>query len=358
MTLFFTILTATLLAWLGSTFVGPARLAAWARDRFVPADYGLVPREQLDPRRAGPAMPVYRLKEMQAIADAAWEGDWRAAAAYVEAAGQDWDERWSRLEFLQQLAEDGDAWLDDWRRAQPESCAAATLHAQMLLHRAWEIRGTEYAHKVPAERMRRFRELLPASMRAAQEAAQLAPHDPGPWVVMVTAARGLQYSPEHFRPLWEGLVARAPHHYAGHWQALQYWCAKWYGSNKLMLEFAERAVRYAPAGSPLAGIYLHALNELTERSGVSAPRMSRRTKALLEDVARSLHQVPDDDERLPRLRHFLAYYLGKAGRYDAALEQFRLIGPWCGAEPWTKKGDPVGAFDLARGIAAKKAKAG
>ncbi|WP_225660226.1 hypothetical protein [Streptomyces sichuanensis] len=349
-------MTAALFAWLGWTFVAPARLAAWARDHFVPAEYGLVPREQLDPRRAGPPMPAYRHKEKQAIADASWEGDWRPAAAYVEAAGQDWDERWSRLEFLQQVADDGDAWLDDWRRAQPESCAAATLHAQMLLHHAWRIRGTEYADKVPAERMRLFRELLPDSMRAARAATLLAPHDPSPWVVMVTAARGLRYQPQHFRPLWQELVARAPHHYAGHWQALQYWCAKWYGSNKLMLEFAEQAVRHAPAGSPLAGIYLHALDELAERSGTSALRTSRRTKRLLEDVARSLHQVPGDDERLPRLRHLLAYYLGKAGRYDGALEQFRLIGPWCGAEPWAEKGDPVSAFDLARGIAAKKAK--
>ncbi|MFI9123114.1 hypothetical protein ACIGW0_27605 [Streptomyces bikiniensis] len=54
--------------------------------------------------------------------------------------------------------------------------------------------------------------------------------------------------------------ARAPHHYEGHWQALQYWCAKWYGSDRLMMRFAGRAVRKAPQGSPLTGMYLHALD--------------------------------------------------------------------------------------------------
>ncbi|MFI9587524.1 hypothetical protein ACIHCQ_38235 [Streptomyces sp. NPDC052236] len=147
-----------------------------------------------------------------------------------------------------------------------------------------------------------------------------------------------------------------PNHYAGHMQALQYWCAKWYGSDKLMLQFAERAVRHTPVGSPLAGIHVHALYELTERSGASAVPASGTAKKLLEDVARSLSTVPDDDERLPRLRHLLAYYLVKAGQYDAALEQFRLLGPWCGAAPWTEEDDPVAAFDLARGTAAKKAK--
>ncbi|MFD9800045.1 hypothetical protein ACFWW7_14675, partial [Streptomyces sp. NPDC059071] len=47
----------------------------WVRDSFVPAAYGLVPREVLDAGRAGPAQPLHRLKEMQAVADSAWSGD-------------------------------------------------------------------------------------------------------------------------------------------------------------------------------------------------------------------------------------------------------------------------------------------
>ncbi|WP_344459566.1 hypothetical protein [Kitasatospora kazusensis] len=332
-----------------------ARLARRRRLRFDPAAYGLPPLEQLDARRAGPPPPVYRSKEIQAIAHAAWEGDWRPAAAYVEAAGRDWDERWSRMELLQQVMEQDDSWLDAWLLVQPDSCEAATLHAQRLLHQAWAIRGSEYANKVPADRMAAFRRLVPASIDAAKQAAELGPQDPGPWVVMVTAARGAQYSHEQFRPLWEGLVARAPHHYTGHWQAMQYWCAKWFGSNRLMLEFAERTVGRAPAGSPLAGIYVHALYELVKRSGSAALPSSAAAKDLLVQAARSLDQVPEGDERLPRLRHLLAHYLNKAGRYEAALEQFRLLGPWCGAEPWTKEVDPVAAFDFARGTAATKA---
>ena len=327
----------------------------WARTRFDPAAYGLVPRAELSPLLAGPPLPAYRLKEIQAIADAAWEGDWRPVAAYVEAAGQDWDERWSRLALLQEIASRGDAWLADWLREQPDDCDAATLHAGLLVHRAWEIRGREYAHRVPAERMARFRALLPAAIEAARAAALLDPRNPGPWVVMITAARGARYTRDQFHPLWEGLAARAPHHYEGHWQALQFWCAKWAGSDRLMLDFAERAVRRTPEGSPLAAMHLHALYELETRHGASALPSSPGAKSLLEEVARSLRHVPATDERLPRLRHLLAYHLGYAGLHDAALEEFRLIGPWCGAEPWTKESDAVAAFDLARGVAARKA---
>jgi hypothetical protein len=329
-----------------------AVLTRWVRPRFDPAAHGLPPREQLDPHRAGPPPSAHRAEEVRAVAHGARDGDWRPAAAFVEAAGRDWDERWHRQELLRLTADRNGTWLDAWLRARPDDGVAATVRAQLLLHRAWAIRGDELADRVPAGRMARFMVQLGTALEAAREAAALAPEDPGPWVVMVTAARGLRYDHDEFRPLWEELSARAPHHYEGHCQALQYWCAKWAGTNGLMTEFAERAVHGAPAGSPLAGVYLHALRELALRPGSSARPSSRAAGDLLETVARSLDLVPDDDRVVPGLRHLLAHYLVEARRYDAALEQFRRLGPWCGAQPWTDGRDPVAAFDLARGVAA------
>lgn len=353
MTIFLAVGLGVLLCTLYKQFITPRRRARWVMENFVAADYGLVPREDLDPRRPGPPPAPYRLKEMQAVADAAWEGQWQVAEAYVEAAGKDWDERWSRTEFLEQVAGEDDTWLNAWRAARPGNCDAATVHAGLLVHRAWEIRGSEYADKVPRDRMNRFRAMLPAAIREAQHAALLDPENPGPWVVMITAARGAQYAHEQFRPLWDGLVSRAPYHYSGHWQGLQYWCAKWFGSNKLMMAFAEQAVRKAPPGSPLAGMHVHALYELVKRSGPSALPTTRAAKARLEEVAASLAEVAPENKHLPALRHLLAHYMLRSKMYAAALEQFRLIGPWCGADPWRKDGNPVVAFEIARGTAAK-----
>ncbi|MFJ3906508.1 hypothetical protein [Streptomyces sp. NPDC090025] len=326
----------------------------WVRDSFVPSAYGLVPFEALDTGRAGPPPSPQRVGEMQAVADAAWAGDWRRAAAYVAAAGEDWDERWSRTELLQQIANQDDSWLTAWRAAEPANGDAGTLYAALLVHRAWEIRGSEYAHKVPAERMRQFKEMLPAGMAAASKAAEADPANPGPWVVMITTARALSYTHGQFENLWAGLTARAPHHYDGHWQALQYWCGKWHGSDRAMLEFAERAVNAAPVGSPLAGMYLHALTELDSRGGTGAAK-ARKSVPVLTEVARSLARVDDAHTALPRLRHLLAHYLLEAGLKDLALEQFRRIGPWCGAHPWDDADDPAVAFNRARGRAAKDA---
>ncbi|MFB7615522.1 hypothetical protein [Kitasatospora sp. NPDC056181] len=329
----------------------------WARTSFDPTAYGLAPRAQLDPERAGPPMSAELRREAQAIADAAWDGDWRPAAAYVAGAGRSWDERWSRLELLTEIADSGDAWLTAWRIADPNCCDAATLEAKLLVRRAWAIRGSGFAHEVPPENMARFRELLPAAIEAARRAALLSSEDPGPWVVMVTAARGAQYTPEQFAPLWAGLAERAPHHYEGHWQGMQYWCAKWYGSDREMLAFAERAMDAAPAGSPLPGIYLHAVHELAKRNAAGKLLASAQAKRRLRAVAAALATVPPDDPHLPALRHLLASFFYTSGLYAPALEQFRLLGPWCGAAPWTAAEDPAAEFDLARGVSVKRARA-
>ncbi|MFE4263665.1 hypothetical protein [Streptomyces sp. NPDC056883] len=344
-----------LLVLLRSTIPGGAD--RWIEKHFVASAYGLPPREALDHRRPGPPPAPHRAQERQDVADAAWQGDWKTAQRYVRAAGDDWDARWDRLALLQHVAREDSAWLDVWRTAEPADCDAATLHASLMVHRAWEIRGSAFAHEVPDADMKRFRAMLPAAIEEAREAALLDPANPGPWVVMVTAARGAQYGHEQFEPLWKGLVARAPHHYEGHWQALQYWCAKWFGSNRRMMRFARQTVRKAPAGSPLAGIYLHALSELADRSSAASLPVTPMTRSLLKRTAASFDQVAPDDERLPVLRHLLAHYMLQAMMYGPALEQFRRIGPWCGAEPWRKAGNPVMAFETARGRAVKLSRA-
>ena len=327
---------------------GPVRSAPVSFDA---AAYGLVPRESLDPRRMGAPLPESDRRRSQAVADAAWGGDWRAAATYAAAPGTDWDERWSRFEVLREVAREDDGWLKTWREADPDNCDAAALEADLMVHRAWAIRGSGFANEVPAENMARFRALLPAAIEAAHRAALLDQANPAPWVVMVTAARGARYQPDRFQPLWDGLVARAPHHYEGHWQGMQYWCAKWYGTNGKMMDFAEKAMDGAPPHSLLAGIYLHALSELEGRN--AGLPTGRTATARLTAAAQALSEARPDDTRIPGLRHLLAYYMGRAGMHGEALEQFRLIGRWCGAQVWAKQGDPVEAFHAARAEAVR-----
>ncbi|MFH8381293.1 hypothetical protein ACH4E7_10145 [Kitasatospora sp. NPDC018058] len=104
----------------------------WAQSEFDAPAYGLAPRDRLDPRHAGPPPPPHRRQESQAIAEAASAGNWKPAAAYVEAAGQDWDERWSRLELLDSIASRDESWLKAWRAADPGNCDAAALETSRM----------------------------------------------------------------------------------------------------------------------------------------------------------------------------------------------------------------------------------
>ncbi|MEU5915251.1 hypothetical protein [Streptomyces sp. NPDC047141] len=357
MTLFLGAVLVMLLGMLYRALFSPSSATTWVAGNFVAAHHGLPPRETLDSRRAGPPTAAHLREERQAVVDAARAGEWKTAARYVAEAGEDWDERWTRLALLQQVAEEDDAWLEAWSTAAPDDCDAATLRASLMVHRAWAIRGDGYAHEILTSDMERFKAMLAAAIEEARKAALLDPANPGPWVVMVTAARGAQYRRAAFRPLWSGLVARAPYHYEGHWQGLQYWCAKWFGSDRRMLRFARQAVRKAPAGSPLAGIYLHALDELAAQSAADSGTVTPLTRSMLKRIAVSFDQVAPDDERLPVLRHLLAHHMLRSMLYAGALEQFRRIGPWCGAPPWRKNGNAVVAFENARGTAARLSRA-
>ncbi|MEU5389003.1 hypothetical protein ABZ391_34870, partial [Kitasatospora cineracea] len=65
---------------------------------FDAAAYGLVPREALDPRRPGPPAPERDRRRSQAVADAAWQGDWRPAATQGAPARAHLGETWSPIE--------------------------------------------------------------------------------------------------------------------------------------------------------------------------------------------------------------------------------------------------------------------
>ncbi|GAA3374801.1 hypothetical protein GCM10020367_40110 [Streptomyces sannanensis] len=317
------------------------------------AAYGLVPRAELDATRAGP-VPAADEALGRAVA-AAWRGEWEPAADLLAVSGEQ-EQRWDRLQELAHTAVDDERWLRTWRAVRPQDADAVAVQAQALLYRAWRARGSEYANRTSDEQAAAFHELLGAARYTAEEAARMAPRDPAPWITLVTAARGLNLSREEFQWMWGELIARAPYHYEAHWQALQFWCQKWHGSHKLMFGFADEAVEKAPAGSPLAAMYVYALYEMWLQSGDQAAYRAAGVKPRLRKVLASLEQVPAADPRLPRIRHLLAAALVKSGLNDAALEQFRLIGGWCGAAPWTDAKDPAAEFDRWRGMAALSAR--
>lgn len=185
-------------------------------------------------------------------------------------------------------------------------------------------------------------------------AAALNPDDPTPYVAEIWLTLGLGYPNARMDDLWTEITARAPHHYEAHFSALQYWCAKWRGSERLATEFAERAAAAAPAGSLLTALPLIAHFEHDDSDDTAAdntPEMVARVEAALRDAAVADPAHP----RLPEVRHLLAYYLHLQGRDAAAVEHFRLFDGHVDALPWRYRNNKAEYFCQVRDIGVREA---
>lgn len=304
------------------------RSAETVRRSYV-AELGLVPDEQVSTQEVvEPAVADAR--------NAAASGDWQPAAALLDSAGQDWD---LRAHYVTKLAhaEIDDSWLKAWQGARPEDANAAVVHAESLVSLAWEVRSSLRAQHVSADQFASFHRILADAERAARAAAALLPDDPTPWMTMVTIACGLSYDHERLTAIWSELVARAPHHRAGHDRALQYWCEKWCGSHELMFSFAKQAAASAPSLTPLPLIagFEYWVQESTDMW--ETPEMQSAADVVLRDW---LNAEGANSPTMATDRSLVATVFTFGRRGAEAVEQFRILGTRGDSLLWGYFGDP------------------
>ncbi|MFD3539572.1 hypothetical protein ACFWUQ_08730 [Streptomyces sp. NPDC058662] len=294
---------------------------------------GFVPEADLDTENALPLTPE-RTTALKAVRS----GDWEAGAAYVEAAGRDWEERWQRVRALADAAADDDAWLAAWQTARPGDATAAVVHADTAVRVAWNVRGSQAGSRTTQEQFRLFHDLLVEARELAHLAQRLAdPADPVPYMVEQPVAQGLGYPHDQYRELWGEITRRAPKVLTAHTSALQYWCAKWRGSHELALEFARASAAAGAPGELLSLLPLVAYieqevkeSELRPETFYKEPEVLAAVDAALLDLA----AADPGDPRALRLRHVLAWLLFWQDRDAEAVEQFRHIDGCIGGMPW------------------------
>ncbi|MFG2294961.1 hypothetical protein [Streptomyces sp. NPDC048603] len=304
---------------------------------------GFVPGEELDTEHSAPP-PA----EVTAVLDAVRSGDWEAGAAWIEAAGTDWDRRVGRIGQVAELAVQDDGWLRAWRAARPGDATATAVDADAAVLLAWEVRGSKLAKYTTEEQFRVFHQLLGKAQELVHEAQRVAdPADPVPYMLEQPIAMAFGYPHERYEALWAEIVKRDPKVLAAHTSALQYWCAKWQGSHELAESFARRSADAGDPGDLLSLLPLYAFFEHETYDSELDPDTYYKRPEIVEAATKALADVESadpGDRRTAQVRHMLAWVLYWQDRYLAAAEQFRAVDGYIGAAPWIYTTDPKGRY--------------
>lgn len=274
--------------------------------------------------RLGPALVAAALGEYEPAA--------KLLATTRESA--EWENRDRYVMRLATFAHNRDGWLTTWLAEAPRDPDALVVKAELAVRRAWESPAR-------AERLRELGPLIDA-------AAEGDPNDPVPWRISLDHARGTHATHTAFESLWEQAVRRSSHHYGCHVAALQYLSAQWYGSHRECFDFAEQAAADSLPGSLVQALPVRAAFAQLLSGDTNSVQDDRIDAAA--DLAITLSSDYAAADPWPaEVRNLLVYVLVARGRWTAALEQFRLIGPHATSFPWTSvTDDPLGQFLEAR----------
>lgn len=137
-------------------------------------------------------------------------------------------------------------WLEKetsrWAREAPDSPLPRLLHAEMLLGRAWEIRGTRYAAKTPAEVWKPFYAAIERTLKYLDRERAIASGAPEYYKLSLDAMRGSENGGAPLAVLDQGERA-FPGYYPMYFAMYTTLLPKWSGSVAQIEAFAADAVR-------------------------------------------------------------------------------------------------------------------
>ncbi|MGW0147233.1 hypothetical protein ACWDVU_16680 [Streptomyces sp. NPDC003333] len=263
---------------------------------------------------------------------AAGQGSHHAAAdllAATRAHGR-WEDRDRYVLRLAAFARSRPEWVQAWYADAPDDPDVLLLRAQLAVDHAWRSPAR-------AELLRGVSPLITAAARADDR-------DPVPWRLALDHARGSRAGHTYFGELWEAALRRAPLHYGCHVAALTYLASSWHGSHRECLDFADRAAQDSPADSLVQALPARAaLAYLDDGSGPGVP--PERLHAAADRAVALSARFPAADPWPAAVRNKLTYVLVELGRWEDALEQLRLIGPYATSYPWSRFAeDPLSRF--------------
>ncbi|WP_326999702.1 hypothetical protein OHA72_31750 [Dactylosporangium sp. NBC_01737] len=286
--------------------------------------------------------------ELRAARALATTGYWLPAQTVIAAAGTGWERRGHRITVLGEAAADGGGgWLDEWLAAAPDDPTAITLNAATLSLRASKARGSASAAGTTREQFLRFDELSAAAQVQAQRAVAVDRADPAPCTILCRTMYSRGDGDGFHAALAEGR-RRDPFDFDLNARAVDFHCAKWFGSHDTMFAIARGTADAAPPGVgvtmlPLLAHLEYAMREfswgrVTDRTVKDSRAYFQRPDVQQEVdacVAKWHAAGPPAHPKAVLCDNWLAivYALGSRRRECRAV--FRRIGPYAATHLWT-----------------------
>jgi len=263
---------------------------------------------------------------------AAAQGDHGPAAKLLATTREnaEWEDRDRYVTRLADFARFRGEWFEEWCAVSPDDPDALLVKAELTLTRAWESPDRA--------------ELLRLTGPLIATACEGDPRDPVPWRIALDHARGTEAGHREFERLWGEAVHRCAHHYGCHVAALRYLASSWHGSHSECLDFAETAAQDALPGSLVQALPVRAAFAYLAHGGGTAVGRERLDAAADRAIALSARYAAADPWPA-EVRNLLTFVLVGLERWEDAMTQLRMIGPYATSFPWDRvDDDPLGLF--------------
>ncbi|MGX6750611.1 hypothetical protein ACM562_25290 [Streptomyces xantholiticus] len=254
----------------------------------------------------------------------------------------DWDRRTHQLSVLAYRLSESHG-PRAWATREPRNASALVLSAWAQLERG---------------RSRGYLEDAAGIADSCRRAAELAPEDPTPWVVMLGLSRLERRSQPEVFGLWNEALARDRWNREAYLSMLRYLGPEEMGSRSQVLDFVDAIRARIPRNAPCAATELTAqvlqYHSILIRGGVEA--LMARNHWFHASAAQALDRAAHAWAQPGFFHHaaaladlnLLAYALMAAERRREARPVFEAINGTVAVWPWSVGGDPVSEFEKAR----------
>ena len=142
------------------------------------------------------------------------------------------DQVWSGIE----------ARIRKWQRTYPDSAVAQLAYAEMLINRAWAIRGPGFAGEVQEKNWKPFYDYVEKARAYLEKHKKTASKDPYWYQQMGSIAKYQSWPEDKMEHLVDEGLSKMPQFYPLYFGAIDYYVPKWGGNAHAVEKFARKAL--------------------------------------------------------------------------------------------------------------------